>query len=237
MKSLVFLLALSISLPVFAARSDHFVRLAEGGISLQDYTHKYLAPMLRRHIVTAGKASGLEVEVVEKILKIIAASNDLVPEGWVIDGVASSEEDSLVMELVEYDQLGWRYMDDDIEHMMGEMAEFLRDDKIKAFVDVYDDILVAAHNDEPYSPQEVAQELEIDLENAENLVQTTTMLIKQDRLFTKHMFGDIVASDLLASMRLLVNEYADLIDTSLHSELLDALALEIYPQGILTKIK
>lgn len=236
MKSLVFLLVASVSIPVLA-HSSQFTQLVAGEVSLQRYLHERLAPMLCHHVMVAGKASGIEARVVERVLNTMAAANALVPEAWVLDGVLKIEEDRgddfLVERMGQHDPLGGSYGSEDVENMIGEIEEFMRDDKIAAFIDVHEDVVAAVYKSEHYSTQESAQVLGIDNEQADRFVRATAMLTRKDRLLTQHLIEDIAEQELIESIRLLLHEYQDLIEPSLRAELLEALELDSYPAGIL----
>ena len=77
MKLLIFLLSMSVSMPMLA-RSSQFTQLVAGEVSLQRYMHEQLAPTLRKHVIVAGEAAGIEEGVVERVLKIMATANALV---------------------------------------------------------------------------------------------------------------------------------------------------------------
>ena len=235
MKLLFFLLLMSVSVPVLA-RSSQFTQLVAGEVSLQRYLHECLAPIFRRYVIVAGEAAGIEAGVVEKILITMAAANALVPEAWVIDGVMKLEEnvedDFLAEKMGRYDPLGRSYGSEDVENMIGGIEEFMRDKKIVTFIDVHDDIVVSTHSNEAdISPLEVAQLLDIDRESAEKFVRATSILTKQDLLFTLHLIGAIAEPELIASTRLLLQEYQDLIEPNLRKELSEALELDSYPAG------
>ena len=74
----------------------------------------------------------------------------------------------------------------------------MRDEKIATFIEMHEDVVVSMHSEEvDLDLPKVAQQLGIDREPAEKFVQATSMLTRQDELFTLHLIEAITEPELI----------------------------------------
>lgn len=235
MKLLVFLLAMSVSVPVFAAQTPHLKLLTEGKLPFRSYFVQKLAPTIYQHIRAAGDEVGIDANQLEKVFSIAAIMSigDRDPSASMSAPVEEQDNNVLTRETEQYAP----ERDDskeDLEEMLADINEFFREAKLEAMSDIHGKIIQSVtHGKEHLSPFLAHHILEIDFELAEKFVQATAMGARQGILFAQYSSEDISQHDLIEATRLLLHEYQDLIEPSLRKELLDALELDSYPAGIL----
>lgn len=223
MKLLLFFIATLLSVTALSARVPcHFEQLAAGGLSLRSYLHKKLTPVIYQHTKAAGEATGIEGTMLDRMLEMGGIVTSVLPVSPIAEQLQTMGRPRRVEDPQERE----------LESMLGEMEEFLRDEKASFFASTQEKIFRTVRSGEELSALEAEQALGIDQQLAEMLVQATTLTAKRRMLFEQHLDGSISDQQLIEGNRLLINEYQALIDPDLRLELLAALDLENYPGGI-----
>ena len=241
MKLLVFLLSMSVSVPVFAAQMQ-LKLLREGKVSLQLHLYNSLAPVLYQHFKVAGEKAGLDAGALEKIFGAANIMSLADPEAS--DGINTQLEnhdnDVFANEAMTAYALSEAEQNEEFEEMLADLNEHFLNAKTYAVSDIHGGIVSSLrrgehHFDEIYAEtiQKTHFILGIDFELAEKLVQATAMATKKGILFAQYSAENISERDLIEATRLLLDEHQELIEPSLQAELLEALELDSYPGGIL----